>query len=67
MNPTIDEDVIGAAYAEDEASAAAEYGAEFRRDIETFIAREAVDAAVIPCCEADPRARSFRRSQGACF
>ncbi len=46
MNPTIDADVIAAAYEEDEAAASAEYGAEFRRDVETFLAREVVDAAV---------------------
>ena len=28
--------------------AAAEYGAEFRTDVETYIAREVVDAAVVP-------------------
>ena len=32
----------------DPASAAAEYGAEFRTDVESFISREAVEAAVIP-------------------
>jgi hypothetical protein len=46
MNPTVPEDVIATAYENDPASAAAEYGAEFRTDIETFIAREVVDAAV---------------------
>ena len=48
MNPTVDERVIAEAYAADEASAAAEYGAEFRRDIESFAPREAVEACVIP-------------------
>jgi hypothetical protein len=48
MNPTADPAVIEAAYEADEAVAAAEYGAEFRRDIETFVAREAVAACVIP-------------------
>jgi hypothetical protein len=48
MNPTIDPAVIERAYAEDEASASAEYGAEFRRDIEGFVSREAVDAVVVP-------------------
>jgi hypothetical protein len=47
MNPTVDERVIAEAYEADEASAAAEYGAEFRRDIETFIAREAIEACVL--------------------
>ena len=40
--------VITKAYTEDEARASAEYGAEFRRDIESFVSREAVDAVVIP-------------------
>jgi hypothetical protein len=48
MNPTIDPAVIARAYEEDGASASAEYGAEFRRDIEGFVARDAVDAVVIP-------------------
>jgi hypothetical protein len=48
MNPTIDPAVIERAYAEDEASASAEYGAQFRRDIEGFVSREAVDAVVVP-------------------
>jgi hypothetical protein len=48
MNPAVDPQVIADAYATDEAAAAAEYGAEFRRDIESFVSREAVDAVVIP-------------------
>jgi len=48
MNPTVDPHVIADAYAADEAAAAAEYGAQFRRDIESFVAREAVEACVIP-------------------
>ena len=48
MNPTVDPRVIDAAYETDTASAAAEYGAEFRRDIESFVAREALDAVVMP-------------------
>jgi len=48
MNPTVAEHVIADAYEQDEAAAAAEYGAEFRRDVETFISREAVEAIVIP-------------------
>lgn len=47
MNPSIDPSIIEQAYEEDEASASAEYGAEFRRDIESFIAREAVDNCVV--------------------
>ena len=48
MNPTVDPAVIARAYEEDEAVAAAEYGAEFRRDIETFVPREVLDRCVVP-------------------
>jgi hypothetical protein len=48
MNPRVDAQVIADAYEQDEAAARAEYGAEFRRDIESFVAREAVDAVVVP-------------------
>jgi hypothetical protein len=48
MNPTVPQAIIDAAYAEDEARASAEYGAQFRRDIESFIARETVDACIVP-------------------
>lgn len=48
MNPAVDQQVIADAYQQDEASAAAEYGAQFRRDIESFVSREAVDGCVIP-------------------
>ena len=48
MNNTIPESVINRAMEEDESAARAEWFAEFRRDIEGFISREAVDAVVIP-------------------
>jgi hypothetical protein len=48
MNPSVSQRVIDEAYEADPSSAAAEYGAEFRTDVETFISREVVDAAVIP-------------------
>ena len=48
MNPTVPETFITEAYPQDAAVAAAEYGAEFRRDIESFVSREAVEACVIP-------------------
>jgi hypothetical protein len=48
MNPSVDQRIIHDAYRDDEASAAAEYGAEFRRDIERFVSREAVEAVIIP-------------------
>jgi len=48
MNPTVPQSIIDEATEADPASAAAEYGAEFRTDVETFVAREVVDAAVVP-------------------
>lgn len=46
MNPTMPQRVIDAAIERDPASAAAEYQAQFRSDIESFITREAVEACV---------------------
>jgi hypothetical protein len=48
MNPVVDRQVIADAYAADPAAARAEYGAQFRTDIETFISQEAVEAVVVP-------------------
>lgn len=48
MNPTIRQSVIDQALERDHASASAEYLAEWRSDIETFIDREVVEAAVDP-------------------
>jgi hypothetical protein len=48
MNPAVPQAVIDAAYAEDEASASAEYGAQFRRDIESLLSREAIEACAVP-------------------
>lgn len=48
MNKTLPKRVVEQAYKEDEASAAAEYGAQFRLDIETFINREVVESLVVP-------------------
>ena len=39
---------FAAEYERNEAAAAAEYGAEFRRDVEPFITRAAIEAVVIP-------------------
>lgn len=43
MNPTVPERIIERAYERDPASAAAEYGAQFRADLEQYISRETVD------------------------
>jgi hypothetical protein len=48
MNPELPQAIVDAAYEEDSASASAEYGAEFRRDVETFVALEVVAACVMP-------------------
>jgi hypothetical protein len=44
LNPTLPQSVIDRAYERDAASASAEYGAQFRTDIERFITVEAVEA-----------------------
>src|SRR5262245_23786275 len=46
MNPVVSQQVIDQAAERDPASAAAEWLAEFRSDIESFINREAVDACI---------------------
>jgi hypothetical protein len=48
MNETVPESFIEAAYDADPVAAAAEYGGEFRRDIEAFISREALDGVTVP-------------------
>jgi hypothetical protein len=48
MNPSLRQSVIDRAMEEDEASARAEYLAEFRRDIESFIDSVLVQSLVIP-------------------
>ncbi|HUY84048.1 MAG TPA: hypothetical protein VMU86_05705, partial [Steroidobacteraceae bacterium] len=48
MNPTVPQRFIDREIERDPARAAAEYMAEFRTDIEGFVSREVVDAAVVP-------------------
>lgn len=48
MNPTVRPYIITEAYEADEAKASAEYGAQFRSDLESYVPREVVDAAIIP-------------------
>ena len=50
MNPTVPQSVIDEATEHDPSSAAAEYGAQFRSDLEDFISREAVLACVEVVC-----------------
>ena len=64
LNPSFDRREIERAYADDRASAAAEYGAEFRSDIETFISQEALEQCVVPgrreIPPVDPKSDSMR-------
>jgi len=55
MNSTVPQRVIDEATDRDPARGAAEYLAQFRADIENFISREVVDAAVVPGCHELPR------------
>ena len=47
MNPSLDPEIIAEAYEDDPASAAAEYGAEFRSDIADFVPREVIEACTV--------------------
>lgn len=57
MNPNLsrDSELIAEAYAEDPSSAAAEYGAEFRTDVEQFVSLDVVEACVPPGVTEWPR------------
>jgi hypothetical protein len=46
MNPSVPQSFIDAQMEADPANANAEFGAEFRTDLESFISREVVDAAL---------------------
>ena len=48
MNPTLSADAIERAKKEDPEAAGAEWDAQFRADIESFVSREAVEACVVP-------------------
>lgn len=48
MNPTLSEAFIARKYAEDPERASAEYGAEFRSDIGSFVEREVVKGCTVP-------------------
>ncbi len=48
LNPQFDRRAIERAYAEDPAAAAAEYGAQFRSDVESFVSQEVLDACTQP-------------------
>lgn len=60
MNPTLDGDIIARALVEDEAAARAEYLAEFRGDVETYVPRDAVDRCVVQDRRELPPSRALR-------
>jgi hypothetical protein len=60
MNPTIAEATVAEAYERDPSAAAAEWGGEFRRDIEAFVPLEAVEAIVVPERRSLPPAAGVR-------
>jgi hypothetical protein len=65
MNSTVPQRVVDAAMAADPASAAAEYLAQFRTDVETFVSRDVVEDAIIRPPRAAPRrARPLPRVRG---
>ena len=47
LNPTLDKSIIDRALEDDPSAASAEWLAEFRTDIESFVSREAVDAVTL--------------------
>lgn len=60
MNPEMDERIIRKAYDKDPAKAAAEYGAEFRRDVEAFVTLEAVQACTPSAIRERPPSKGLR-------
>ena len=61
MNPSLPATVVDRAFRDDPARAAAEYGAEFRTDVVTFLAREAVEACV------EPQVHERKRREGVAY
>lgn len=47
MNPSLSERVVQRAFDDDAAAASAEYGAEFRSDIESFVSPEVIESVVV--------------------
>jgi hypothetical protein len=60
MNPSVPQSVIDAALEADPSAAAAEYLAQFRTDVESYISRDVVDAAVVPGRHELPRVDGVR-------
>lgn len=60
MNPNLDRKIIRKAFERDPEASKAEYGAQFRNDIESFVSREVVDACVFPGRYEIPFIREFK-------
>lgn len=60
MNPTLDQKIIDKALLDDPAKASAEYLAQFRSDLESFVSQQAVDAVVSSGCFEVTPASSFQ-------
>jgi hypothetical protein len=60
MNPTVPQPVIDRALADDPAHAGAEWLAEFRSDIQSYIVREAVETLISPGVRERPPSSDFR-------
>jgi len=61
MNPTVAQEFIDAEFERDPASANAEYGANFRSDVDAFVRAEVVEDAVVRgCYELAPAPKSWK-------
>ena len=60
MNPKLDASIVAEAYARDPIAAAAEYGAEFRSDCDSFVSREVVEACLYRGTTEIPRVDGVR-------
>ena len=48
LNPAVPQEIIDQAYADDPVSAAAEYGAQFRTDVASFITHDVIESCTVP-------------------
>jgi hypothetical protein len=60
MNPAYPQETVDKAYADDPASAAAEYGGDFRTDIDAFVGQDVIDACTEIGCYERPKVRGHR-------
>lgn len=59
FNPSLPQSVVDRAFQRDPVAAAAEYGAEFRSDVEAFLSRDVVDAVTMAGRHELPPSRQF--------